>query len=391
MYKSSFLKSCTLFFCLAVAAMHTAQAQALQNLVKNPSFEQYRNLPEDLGQIKEASFHAGANRAEGDYYHKRAKNKDVATPRNKMGRVSPRTGDAYVGFYAYTNRYTKRDFREYVQMQLKQPMQKDHEYCVRAHIYLAESSNRGVAGLGLSTARYAQQKEHQTVIEEPFVWLLKQDKKPLLDRNWVEVSTIYKATGGETHIIIGNFQWDKDTKVTGAIEIDSFRNPHVDFAYYFLDDVCVTDLKFNFACDCGTYDYIASRTAETIVVDMQLKAKKFELNEAQILENVAFEKEKATIMPSSQRALDELALILEKNPTYVIEVSGHTSDRGNAEENHFLSKRRAKAVCDYLISSGIDEKRLTYRGYGQARPVALNNTPENRAKNERIQILLMSK
>jgi len=367
------------------------QAQGLQNMVRNPSFEQYKNLPEDLGQIKQASFHGGGNQAEGDYYHRRAKNKDVATPRNKMGRAEPRTGDAYAGFYAYTNRYVKREFREYIQLQLKQPLLKDHEYCVRAHVYLSESSNRGLAGLGLSTSRYAMAKDNQTVLELPYVWLLKQDKKPIVDRKWVEVSTIYKAQGGETHIIIGNFQWDKDTKVTGAIEVDSFRNPNVDFAYYFLDDVCVTDLKFNFSCDCGNYDYIASRQYETIVIDTRIVPKTYALNAPTVLENVRFERDKATILPASHTSLDELVLILKKNPTYVLEISGHTSDKGDARENHFLSQRRAKAVCDYLIASGISDKRLTYRGYGQARPIALNNSAENRAKNERIQVLLTNK
>jgi OmpA-OmpF porin, OOP family len=372
-------------------AMSETQAQGLQNMVKNPSFEQYKNLPEDLGEIRQASFHGGGNQAGGDYFHRRTKNKDVNVPRNKMGRAEPRTGDAYAGFYAYTNRYVKREFREYIQLQLKQPLQKDHEYCVRAHVYLSESSNRGIAGLGLATSRYAMAKDNQTVLELPYVWLLRQDKKPLLDRKWVEISTIYKAQGGETHIIIGNFQWDKDTKVTGAIEVDSFRNPNVDFAYYFLDDVCVTDLKFNFSCDCGNYDYIASRQYETIVIDAKIVPKTYALNSPTVLENVRFERDKATILPASHTNLDELVLIMKKNPTYVLEISGHTSDKGDPRDNHFLSQRRAKAVCDYLIASGIDDKRLTYRGYGQARPIALNNNAENRAKNERIQVLLTNK
>lgn len=372
-------------------AMSEMRAQGLQNMVRNPSFEQYKNLPEDLGEIGQASFHGGGNQAGGDYFHRRTKNKDVNVPRNKMGRAEPRTGDAYAGFYAYTNRYVKREFREYIQLQLKQPLQKDHEYCVRAHVYLSESSNRGISGLGLATSRYAMAKDNQTVLELPYVWLLKQDKKSLVDRKWVEVSTIYKAQGGETHIIIGNFQWDKDTKVTGAIEIDSFRNPNVDFAYYFLDDVCVTDLKFNFSCDCGNYDYIASRQYETIVIDAKIVPKTYTLNNPVVLENVRFERDKATILPASHTNLDELVLIMKKNPTYVLEISGHTSDKGDPRDNHSLSQRRAKAVCDYLIASGISDKRLTYRGYGQARPIALNNNAENRAKNERIQVLLTNK
>lgn len=379
------------FFLYTFLVVESICAQPLQNLVRNPSFEQYKNLPEDLGQIAEASFHSSANQSGADYFHKRCKNPVVTAPKNKMGQASPRTGDAYAGFYAYTNRYTHRDYREYVQLQLKQPMLKDHEYCIRVHVYLSESSNRGVLHLGFATSKYALAQDGQTVINIANQALYNSEKKHITQREWVEVSTIYKAQGGETHILIGNFLLDKDTKVTGAIEFAEFKNPNVDFAYYFLDDICVTDLKFNFTCDCGNYDYIQSRNRETIVMDARLARKSLNLNEPTILENVSFEKDKATFISGSSKALDELALILSKNPSYRIEISGHTNDRGAAEENQILSKRRAKAVYDYLLATGIEGHRLSYRGYGQSRPIALNNSAENRAKNERIQIILIAK
>ena len=378
-------------FLFAFLLTGTLIAQPLQNMVRNPSFEQYKNLPEDLGQISVVSFHSSANQSGADYFHKRCKNNELSVPKNRMGNAMPRTGDAYAGFYAYTNRYTQRDYREYVQLQLKQPMQKDHEYCIRVHVYLAESSNRAVTHLGLATSKYALSQEGQTVLQIPNIALHSADKKHITQREWTEVSAIYKAQGGETHIIIGNFLLDKDTKVTGAIEYAEFKNPHVDFAYYFLDDICVTDMKFNITCDCGNYDYIQNRNRETIVMDARLMRKDFNLHEPKVLENVKFEKDKAIFLAGSNAAMDELALILKNNPTYRIEISGHTSDRGGAEENQILSKRRAKAVCDYLIASGIDEHRLSYRGYGQSRPIALNNSAENRAKNERIQIILIAK
>lgn len=371
--------------------VESVYAQPLQNLVRNPSFEQYKTLPEDLGEIALASFHSSANQSGADYFHKRCKNPNVSNPKSKMGLAAPRTGDAYAGFYAYTNRYTHRDYREYVQLQLKQPMLKDHEYCIRVHVYLSESSNRGVAHLGFATSKYALAQEGQTVLNIPNQPLYSEDKKHITQREWTVLTGTYKAQGGETHLLIGNFLLDKDTKVTGAIEFAEFKNPNVDFAYYFLDDICVTDLKFNFTCDCGNYDYIQSRNRETIVMDARLMRKDFNLNQPSVLENVNFEKDKATFLAGSNKAMDELALILTKNPTYRIEISGHTSDRGGAEENQILSKRRAKAVYDYLVASGIDGQRLSYRGYGQSRPIALNNSAENRAKNERIQVILIAK
>lgn len=363
-------------------------AQTLQNYVRNPSFEQYKDVPKDLGALPLSSFHTSPTTATGDYFHKRAKNTDVGLPRNKMGVAPPRTGSAYVGIYAYTNRYTRRDFREYVQLELKQQLNPNELYCIKAHVYLSQSSNRAIGALGVSASRFPFVKDHQTVLETDFVYMLREDKKPLSDRQWVEISATYKAVGGEKYIILGNFNFDKDTKVTGAVEIDSFRNPNVDFAYYFIDDVCVTGLKYNTTCDCGSFDYQLTQSRERIVIDMTLTPKTYKLGEPTILQGVKFERNKAIFLPSSHRALDEVVEIMKRNATYEIEISGHTDDRGDAQEDHFLSKRRAKAVYDYLVASGIAENRLAYRGYGQSRPIALNDSPENRERNERIQLLL---
>ena len=64
-------------------------------------------------------------------------------------------------------------------------------------------------------------------------------------------------------------------------------------------------------------------------------------------------------------------------------MGGHTDAVGSDQDNQLLSERRAKAVYDYLILRGVDAERLTYRGYGESRPVADNDTPEGRAKNRR--------
>jgi len=76
---------------------------------------------------------------------------------------------------------------------------------------------------------------------------------------------------------------------------------------------------------------------------------------------------------------------LRLNPSYHVEISGHTDDKGDPQKNQILSKNRAEVIYNYLLSSGIKKERLTFRGYGQSRPIALNKTTEGRQKNERIQ------
>ncbi|MCH2046028.1 MAG: OmpA family protein [Saprospiraceae bacterium] len=380
------LRNLLLVLILAVFAQ-VSRSQVLQNLVRNSSFEVYKGLPSDLGQVENATYWSSPTASTPDFFHRRSKSEATDVPKNKMGSTKARTGYAYAGIYVYTSRYSKRNFREYLQVQLKQPMYPGETYCIKAHVYLSESSNRALGELGVAASRGPIQKDHK----EPIAYLkpelmISQDRKVLDKREWVEVSAEYEAVGGERYLVLGNFSDDRSTRVSGAIEIDSFRNPHVDFAYYFIDDICVTSLRSNHACDCGSYEYETNARKETIVLDVKMKRQEYRINRETILKGVEFEPKKALFLEGSDKVLDNLVAVMKLNPQYKFEVSGHTHDKGDPEENYNLSVRRAKTVCDYLMASGIPAERLKYRGYGQARPVTLNTTKEGRGLNERIQV-----
>jgi len=367
------------------------QAQVLQNMVKNPSFEQYRKVPDDLGAVQNIDYWSTATDATPDYYHKRAGAKTVDIPTNKMGSTMPRSGYAYVGIYAYASRYIKRNFREYVQVELKKPMIAGNVYCVKAHVYLSEASNRAVGALGCIASPLKVNESHERYIQRPFEYMIAEDRSNLMKREWIEISCQYKAKGNERFLIIGNFDDDRKTKVTGAVAREAFKNPHVDFAYYFVDDICVTNTRTNFKCDCGTFDYPNTNREERIVVDFKTQKKDYYLGQVIILKGVEFEKGKATMLRGAQKSMDDIIATLRMNKNYHIEISGHTDDRGNPQKNQILSKRRAESVYNYLIASGIGKERLSYRGYGQSRPITLNKTKEGRARNERIQFKIVKK
>jgi outer membrane protein OmpA-like peptidoglycan-associated protein/tetratricopeptide (TPR) repeat protein len=86
------------------------------------------------------------------------------------------------------------------------------------------------------------------------------------------------------------------------------------------------------------------------------------------LANVFFDFGKSTLRTESFIELDKLYDFLAKNTTISIEISGHTDTRGDDKENLLLSDARAKAVYTYIISKGIDSKRLSYKGYGETKP-----------------------
>lgn len=92
------------------------------------------------------------------------------------------------------------------------------------------------------------------------------------------------------------------------------------------------------------------------------------IHKPQVVENIFYDFDKATLRPESKEALDEMARMLADNPNVTIEMGSHTDRHGSDAYNDRLSDRRAKSVVDYLISSGADPRRLTWKGYGESSP-----------------------
>ena len=114
-------------------------------------------------------------------------------------------------------------------------------------------------------------------------------------------------------------------------------------------------------------------------------------DEIVIYERVEFATNKAVIRPESYTVLDVVVSVLQAHPELTrIEVQGHTDADGEDQANLALSAARAAAVVDYLVKKGADRTRLKSTGYGETRPVAPNDTPENKQKNRRVQFVFSS-
>ena len=74
---------------------------------------------------------------------------------------------------------------------------------------------------------------------------------------------------------------------------------------------------------------------------------------------------------------------MQNNPEVTIEISGHTDNVGNDTDNQVLSERRAQAIYNFLIENGVEDIRLSYKGYGETQPIDVNDTDEGRANNRR--------
>lgn len=92
------------------------------------------------------------------------------------------------------------------------------------------------------------------------------------------------------------------------------------------------------------------------------------VHKPQVVENIFYDFDRATLRPESKEALDEMARMLRDNPNVTIEMGSHTDRVGSEAYNLGLSDRRAKSVVDYLIGAGIAPDRLSWRGYGKSVP-----------------------
>lgn len=110
-----------------------------------------------------------------------------------------------------------------------------------------------------------------------------------------------------------------------------------------------------------------------------------------VFENLVFDTGKSTIKQSSDDELEALAKILKENPELLLSISGHTDNVGADDKNMELSKNRAFAVRDRLVSLGIDAKRMTAFYFGETQPVGTNDTPEGRQANRRVVFDVKSK
>ncbi|MDO6461911.1 OmpA family protein [Granulosicoccaceae sp. 1_MG-2023] len=105
---------------------------------------------------------------------------------------------------------------------------------------------------------------------------------------------------------------------------------------------------------------------------------------------INFAYNRADISPDSYATLDALAEKLSTNPALSLRIEGHTDTTGDPQSNLYLSRLRAEAVRDYLVSRGIAPDRLRAVGLGDTRPIADNSTAEGRHRNRRIEIRELS-
>ena len=132
-------------------------------------------------------------------------------------------------------------------------------------------------------------------------------------------------------------------------------------------------------------NFSLAQSGETDPFLIEVRLKKLKVNQNVVLKNVFYDVDSYELKPESRVELEKLVEFLQVQKSVTIEIGGHTDNTGNPTSNQKLSENRAKSVYDYLVSKGIDPKRLSYKGYGSSKPIADNDSEEGRQKNRRTE------
>lgn len=147
-----------------------------------------------------------------------------------------------------------------------------------------------------------------------------------------------------------------------------------------------------YSSDEKQVDVISRETSEPVELELRRSGKvtynnkTLQEGDALVMNNIQFEVNSAKLLPAGRTELDKLAALMKQNGNMEILLSGHTSSEGGDALNRELSLKRVRSCKDYLASKGIDESRITIKGFGPDQPVAPNDTEANRAKNRRVEM-----
>lgn len=154
----------------------------------------------------------------------------------------------------------------------------------------------------------------------------------------------------------------------------------------------------NFSIAVKASDYMivsdnidVAKSSQFQVISRNYALQPIEIGAKLILRNVFFDTGKSSLRSESYAELDALVEFMKINQTIKVEIGGHTDNIGGYSANLLLSKNRAKAVMDYMLTKGLDPSRLVSTGYADKEPVASNKTNDGRQLNRRVEAKVIGK
>jgi len=228
--------------------------------------------------------------------------------------------------------------------------------------------------------------------------------KPELIAPPVEEKPIAENTGQLQPLVIMLQVQDKETgnnmdaKINMRRAKDNVVIPveRIDLGLYRMSLVNEEAADFLVSAERSGYIFINSRmklpasSSQTQEIPRRFELMRFETGAHDILRNIYFNTDKATFTKDSYNELNKMERMLFENPSFMVNIEGHTDNMGPRDYNLKLSQDRAKAVVDYLIGKGIDSRRMKWEGYGESKPLASNDDEKDgREINRRVEFTVL--
>ncbi|MEX1670757.1 OmpA family protein [Zhongshania guokunii] len=140
----------------------------------------------------------------------------------------------------------------------------------------------------------------------------------------------------------------------------------------------------------GAYSQLRGAVSEQIVDAKSAATCKLEPSTNLPFDNIKFDVDKAVLSELAQETIESAVAYLKLCSIEMIEIGGHTDSVMSSDYNHSLSQRRAEVVLNYMVELGFDSAKVRAHGYGEEQPVASNDSVEDRAKNRRVEIKIIS-
>jgi OOP family OmpA-OmpF porin len=370
----------------------TMQNDTMPNLVPNPGFEDYQRpfcgWTQDVEKFNSnvTGWHS-ATQTTPDHFSTKNDPECWGHPsKHSSGKQSTHSGNGMAGIKIYGKGNTPTYWHEYLQTELVEPLQAGVRYVAECWVQRAVRSNEASNNIGLLlTDTPISTRDCLPLYLTPTV-----NEAGMVKKNgWQKVSGVFEAKGGERFILIGNFYGDEVTQHEKMPQGERG-------AYYYIDDVNVRVAPAGSALSAAPAKStpppprpVPVQHASSNTVDIH--AMEPAVGTRVRLDNVQFEFDKATLMPGYEKELDKLVDLMTDFPFLRVEIEGHTDDQGSDAYNVKLSDDRAKAVVDYLLKKKVEPERLSWKGYGESKPLVPNGSDADRAVNRRVEFRVIER
>ena len=198
----------------------------------------------------------------------------------------------------------------------------------------------------------------------------------------------FKADGSDSLVAATIELKNTFTNELTRINVDSVTGQYA-FVASLDHDVIMTVKKKGYAFES---EYISANDSSNIgPVKKNILLEKIDVGKSYTINDILFATNSYQINDTIKAVVNEFSDYLTQNPKLTVTIEGHTDNVGNPTDNLILSQNRAKSIYDYLITRGIDKTRLSFKGYGETKPIASNSSADGRAKNRRTVFKVIAK